>query len=407
MRVSEWARELLRLGWKVNIITPRRESVISNELLKKEFGCNINLHLIPTTKIGGGETKNNELISEFLSAAASHFYLKVPDRAVIFWRRKSVLRYLKMVCSETNPDILITSSPPHSIHYAGLFIKYNHPGSIIWLADFRDPYGRDARYKLKGIMRLAPSTFHQFERKVHSSADIVSTAIPSYYDAIKESLKPEKGILIYNGFPDSLKINPRLRARSGQRHPRVTVTGFLDSGLASIIVDALRLVYGSGTFEFHVAGLHSQAEIIRMTDIPELKHHGAIEHRRALKLLIKSDILISALTRERSQYQLLSSKLFEYLATGTPTIAINPTNDDQRFLKNYSWASAIDVTRTDSSEATAKIAAAIEGCTFADLSDLKSFREEFNRCNQVKFLDEVLRKRLSSVHQWHTTARRD
>jgi glycosyltransferase involved in cell wall biosynthesis len=48
------------------------------------------------------------------------------------------------------------------------------------------------------------------------------------------------------------------------------------------------------------------------------------------------------LSPERASYRLLSSKLFEYGATGRPIVAIRPTADDRALLADHPAAASID-----------------------------------------------------------------
>ena len=44
---------------------------------------------------------------------------------------------------EQKPEAILTSGPPHQVHWMGLFLKWRH--KLPWIADFRDPWYSEAR----------------------------------------------------------------------------------------------------------------------------------------------------------------------------------------------------------------------------------------------------------------------
>jgi hypothetical protein len=62
---------------------------------------------------------------------------------------------------------------------------------------------------------------------------------------------------------------------------------------------------------------------------------GRLAHRDALREILSADVLLAALSVERSRMGLCSTKLYEYMATGRPIVAINPTAEDLRLLQGH------------------------------------------------------------------------
>jgi hypothetical protein len=62
----------------------------------------------------------------------------VPDLSIRFWACGEIRRKTADIVSTLQPDVLLTTGPPHSIHELGFWCHQR--SRIPWIADFRDPY---------------------------------------------------------------------------------------------------------------------------------------------------------------------------------------------------------------------------------------------------------------------------
>ena len=76
-------------------------------------------------------------------------WLTIPDHAV-FWIPVAVLRGL-VICRRDRPAVIVTSSPPASIHLVGILLQAFT--GIPWIADFRDPILDAPLYRKTGFRR--------------------------------------------------------------------------------------------------------------------------------------------------------------------------------------------------------------------------------------------------------------
>ena len=68
---------------------------------------------------------------------------------------------------------------------------------------------------------------------------------------------------------------------------------------------------------------------------------GSVSHREALREVAGADVLLKYDDLERAKVSGLSSKLFEYLSTGRPIVAINPTRADWTLIDRLPWCKGL------------------------------------------------------------------
>jgi len=247
--------------------------------------------------------------------------LLVPDENVS-WNLTAVPAALKIV-REEGIDVVITTSPPPSVHLVGAVAK--SLGGVRWVADLRDsllahPHRRDDSAAAKAKER----TREAVARLVARRAD----AIVCVAEAIAEearALGPRGAVVtIPNGcdFDDlaGLEYTPGERFRIthtgsffGRRDPRPFLTALVESGLdvvARFVGD-----FRSADAEFAAQlGLGERLELIPFAP-----------HRRALALQRDSEALLLLIPEAGGRGKgVLSGKVFEYLAAERPILAAVP-----------------------------------------------------------------------------------
>ena len=225
-------------------------------------------------------------------------------------------------------DAVLTSSPPDSVHLAGL--RLARATGLPWVADFRDPW--------MGLwFREPPTRWHRarqaaFERRVLEGSDLVLTASATHAERVGErsgaqpralqhlpngfepwsgdaAPNPDQFVLVFSGtlslMPDVELLLDALHEMlaatpEARRRLRVRLVGPYDSGYEDRSI-ALGL---KGIVEF--TGPRSHAET------------RALQHAADLLLLWKP----------RGAPTMVPGKLYEYLDSGRPILALLPAEDE-------------------------------------------------------------------------------
>ncbi len=348
-RWLKYSKYLPESGWQPVIYTPENpEAPATDESLLAEIPAGLEIIKRPilepyswykwltgrkeSVNVGFTRTEHDKPESRLERGARwirGNFF--IPD-ARKFWIRPSV-RFLTQYLKENPVDAIITTGPPHSMHLIGM--KLSRHTQLPWLADFRDPWTGIDFYDDLLLTKHADKRHHQLERKVLSSASVVTTVSPQ----IKEELI-SKGAgnveVIPNGFdpsdfenitevepdPDSFTLvhtgslvpsrNPDAlwEAISGlcesnpefEKKLKIRLVGSTDSS----VVSSLRRF-----------GLESRTEII-----------SYLPHAEAIKHVFSASLLLLLINNTANAEGFLSGKVFEYLASGRPILCVGPAKGD-------------------------------------------------------------------------------
>jgi hypothetical protein len=206
LRVSYWARYLARSGCRVTVVVPhpigRRYPATDIDWLDE-----VDIHELPiepprpfTATFAARSSGIRRARQRAVAALGRPF---VPDRYIGYW--KAAIPFVLQIAEAVQPDVVLTSSPPHAVHIVGRELRKLL--GIPWVADFRDPYLTDPRFAPNGVLgRLVRSAHESYERSIYETADLVIHAIRS--DAAHaHSRFPERAARmrhIPNGFPSEM-----------------------------------------------------------------------------------------------------------------------------------------------------------------------------------------------------------
>jgi glycosyltransferase involved in cell wall biosynthesis len=247
--------------------------------------------------------------------------LLVPDENVA-WNLTAIPAASRIV-REEGIDVVITTSPPNSIHLVGAAVK--RFTGVRWVADLRDSLAAHPHRRTESAaVRAKEQTQRVIAHLVANRADAIVAAA----DAIAEeaqALAPKGQVTtIANGCDfddfDGLDYTPGERFRIthtgsffGQRDPRPFLTALAESE-----TDAVARFVGDfrpGDQEF--------AEGLGLGDRLEL--HSFLPRRHALALQRDSEALLLLIPEADGRGKgVLSGKVFEYLASERPILAAVP-----------------------------------------------------------------------------------
>jgi len=264
---------------------------------------------------GSLDTKEMGWLARLMVFIRLNFIL--PDLRV-FWNASAYRAALKELKSKPY-DAVISTGPPHSSHLIGLKLKKKHP-RLKWFTDFRDPWADIHYLQLKPPLPFIRYLHRSMEKRVLQKADnnfIISHAIAA---ALPEAPKT----VIYNGFdPDdfaSIEYQESLTLR-------IKYIGQITAGQ-----DALQILhlckYIPQKLELSFIGTRlseSEIQAFKAELGSSFRHLPFMPHQEALNEAVNSDCLILLINEYSGSKGMLTTKLFEYLASRTPILLIGDT----------------------------------------------------------------------------------
>jgi glycosyltransferase involved in cell wall biosynthesis len=289
----------------------------------------------------------------------------VPEALVAAWAPFARSRALALH-RRRRFDAVITTSPPESAHAVGFALRRR---GLPWIADVRDAWTYESlrpEYPTAAQRRLDA----WLERRWLGSADaVVCVAKPAAADLRSRGIA--EPVLIPNGW-DPESAPPTADSPSEVLDPeRVSLlyTGRFGSygrDPAPLVEGLRRLAAESpeaaAQLELVVAGpLTAEEEELFRTDVAPARivRAGSVPREGALALQREADALL--LVAQPTRSQLLNIKLFEYLASGTPILALAGGTEAGRVVEEVGG----ETVRADDPRA---IAAALERVAAGELA---------------------------------------
>lgn len=253
-----------------------------------------------------------------------------------FWINPSV-HFLHQFLKDNEIETIVTTGPPHSMHLIGLKLKRKFP-NLRWLADFRDPWSDWGLLDSLRVGRLARMYHRRLEAQVLAESDDILTITPFYVKRF-EALSNRPVHLITNGFDEMNFENIRYRKAErflirhvGIVNEKCNPRPFMQAVAQLCITDPGfgRLVQIEFIGEVHPAfrAFVSESETMKRITV----FTGNIPHQQLMDLYGSSSLLLLILTGYKDAEGFLPGKLFEYLATGLPILAVGPTQGDAAAL---------------------------------------------------------------------------
>jgi hypothetical protein len=253
--------------------------------------------------------------------------LFIPD-ARKFWVNPSV-QYLKKYIQENNIDTIVTSGPPHSLHLIGLKLKQEL--GVKWFADFRDPWTTIGYHKALKLSSYSDKKHKALEHQVLTTADtiiVTSKTTKTEFQAITN--KPIE--VITNGYDVENVPKQTLDEKFTLAH----IGSFLSDRNPKILWESLKeLVSENEVFKNHfqlkLIGKVSQEILDSISEFKldaYLNNLGYVSHSEAIKHQKASQVLLLIEIDSEETKSIIPGKLFEYMVSERPIIAIGPKDSD-------------------------------------------------------------------------------
>jgi len=280
--------------------------------------------------------------------------LFIPD-ARVFWVKPSV-SFLKKYIQEQEIDTVITSGPPHSLHLIGMKLKSKL--NIRWVADFRDPWTTIGYHDKLRLSDYAAKEHKALELQVLNAADtILVTSKNTKLEFQKKTPKPIE--VITNGYDvknigkqtlDEKFSLAHIGSFLSERNPII-----LWQSLSELVVEVPGLAQN---LELKLIGTISKdiLDTIQSYNLNEyLNCIGYISHQEALVEQRKSQVLLLIEINSLQTISIIPGKLFEYMVSERPIIAIGPRGSDfAEIISNTNSGVFFDYSEKESLKRTIK-----------------------------------------------------
>lgn len=349
MRWAKMTKYIAQYGWEPVVYTPSNgETGVYDESLLNEIPGSTTVVKTPIWepydlyKAFLGRKKKDKLYSGFINekkkpslAQKISVFIRgnffIPD-ARLFWIQSSV-KFLKKYLKENPVDAIISTGPPHSMHL--IADKVHRATGIPWIADFRDPWTNIDFYRDLNLSSWADKRHHALELKVLTNASRIVTVTWRSRDEFKEIAKRNDIEVIPNGFDDAdFPLDQRgsldkdftivhIGSMNKDRNPEVFWKAIqLALQESDDLNDKLkiRLV---GPVDFSVRSSVEHYGLQRFTEFVEF-----IPHDEAVKLQQQAQINLLVINNSPNARTIIPGKLYEYLGSGRPLLAIGPRDSD-------------------------------------------------------------------------------
>lgn len=253
--------------------------------------------------------------------------LFIPDARKL-WVKPSV-NYLVNYLESSPVDVIITTGPPHSLHLIGLQLKEQL--NLPWVADFRDPWTTIGYQKKLKLTKFSRQKHLNLEFEVLNKANhILVTSPTTKSDFSKTTNTPIT--CITNGFDTLYKNDIILDEKFTIAH----IGSLLEDRNPDVLWQVLNELKEeiddfSKDLSIELTGKVSTTVVqtIENHDLTEnLLLPGYVTHQEAIYRQCSAQLLLLIEIDSYDTQAIIPGKVFEYLASRRPIIAIGPKDSD-------------------------------------------------------------------------------
>ncbi len=280
-----------------------------------------------TQRISSGiiSDKKQTLLEKLMLCVRGNLF--IPD-ARIGWVKPSV-KFLKAYLKVNPVDVIVSSGPPHSLHLIGLGLK-NETG-IPWVTDFRDPWTSIGYHKKLRLSKRSQKKHKQLESKILTNCDAVIVTSP-FTKRQFEKITEAPIALITNGF--DVEISPSKNLDSDftishigslltERNPEI-----LWKVLSELVQENEEF---NARFKLQLAGVVSEDVLLSIKRFglnDYVQNFGYVSHEKSIALQKNSQVLLLIEIDSIGTRAIIPGKLFEYMASQRPILALGPKESD-------------------------------------------------------------------------------
>ncbi|MBN2829474.1 MAG: glycosyltransferase [Candidatus Cloacimonetes bacterium] len=332
--VQRWLRFLKYLpahDWQITVITTEKgDYPFIDESLLAEVPLNVKLIRTKTPTFGslfhlftGGKEKSipygslNSNQSDAIGKKMLYWArlnLVVPDARMIW--NKHALRAAEQELNSDNYDVIVTTGPPHSTHLVGLKLKKQF--NIPWVTDFRDPWSKIFYMQLAKHSSMITVANERLETKVLAEADLNLVVSKQISEQLPEGRKE----ILPNGFDaDKFEKIPYHIST----HFRIKFIGSITQGqtLEPFIraLEEFVKTQGVDDVELELTGDYENRPYLAEF----INYKPFTPHKNALDKMRNAELLLLPINTYTGSSGMLTTKLFEYIGSGTPILCFGPS----------------------------------------------------------------------------------
>lgn len=365
IRLSKLTKYLFSLNWDITVIAPKlTDNMKVDETLDCEEIRRIRIIRVPYSKFFNDTyyRKRDKLsgISHKLSADSNRSKISAVKAIIARFAKsiytsarnadwkKQVFKYMKSHLKQQNYDIVISSYPSKSAHFAAMY-AYKKRIAKNWIADFQDPMIYESlnskfEYKLNEIS----------QKKICTTASIITYVTKNMILKLsKDFSNKEKFHYLPLGFDEDDFDLAGSKRIPESKYLQISYVGSLYGGLRNfsilfkiiselnnegrIELDKIRIKYAGRDFSV----LYGQAERFGVQEI--LEDAGYLSRKESIALQAHSDIILVSTWNTENELGIIPGKLYECFLLKKPIIAIvNGTKPDSE-LKEMVNASRLGI----------------------------------------------------------------
>lgn len=368
VRLSNFAAQLPRAGWRVCVLTVKDKYVAEGDyerlkplgeieinkagrlptlcdaylwfkkIVRRALGRPATQECTPSARANlkgrSGESVKAKLRRYVLS------FLSLPD-SQRNWVWPAVFEAVSII-KRNRIDVILTSCPPYSTHLIGLIAKCLT--NVQWVVDFRDPWMATPAKSLYATCAASLAVERWLEKKVIQNADLVvsnTDKLTNYFTATYSERGLSSAVTITNGydgemaagFKNDVKDSVFTIAYAGTlyfgRTPEPifqAVQNLIETGLIPRHAIRIKLVGQCGTIDGvpteKVAARYGVGEIVELC--------GSVSRHDALRLIKRSHVALLLAPNQPFQ---IPAKLYEYMGANTVVLAIAEAGATQELVE--------------------------------------------------------------------------
>ena len=380
--------------WRLESDLPPNVTVVRVPMLNDQVGDTI-------ARLGGGALARR--VGDAVSWRMRN-YRRMPDLYSLW--TPTVMRAAMRLFKEQGFDAIYATGFPWTSLLIGAQLSKATGRPLV--ADFRDLWSGENLFRAD---RPSPAEELALERSVVESATAVVTASASigrWLASAHPSADPEKFVAIHNGF-DAADFAEAVERPRGRRF-RIVFTGVWKEGYnPGELYDSIDWIRRSSPqllddVEVVAAGF-APGEARRRGLGDYITERGVVTHDEALSLMRTADLLYLSHVDPERQW-VVPGKLYEYLASGTPVLALtDPGRETAQIINRVGGGVAISA--DDPGTLFQLLAEVCRTKSFAVPPRNPDALASFERRHLTAKLAAVLEDAAGQVHLHHTALRMD
>lgn len=267
----------------------------------------------------------------------------IPD-ARKYWIKPSI-GYLDAYIKENKIDYVISSGPPHSMHMIALGLKAKNK-NLKWVADFRDPWTNIDFYEKLMLRNFADKEHHRQELSVLDNADLVLSIGEGMNHEFKNIFKNAGGIeidkfkVITNGF-DSDDLDGTVIIKD-KKFSLAHIGTLVKDRNPEVLWKVLKTLISKNpefeaALEIKLVGkidIYVKEQIAQFGLTAYVNKIDYLPHDEVIREQQRSKVLLLLVNNTKNAKGILTGKVFEYMASQVPIIAIGPPEGDLAHILN-------------------------------------------------------------------------